>query len=544
MTKLFERRALRVAKQKANNQNASQNDLITPEEVYDVLKFAQAAYGGQFNGYFTPDLINARMKDISLSPQAATASQISAALLNPKENEQQLVGYSEYMELVSMLYKRILLYFSGLLSFDINYVALNVKDESEYKSTKYKNDLGIVADFFDKFNIKQEFRVVLKQMLRQEAYFGILRDDGERYTIQELPQQFCKLTGRWSNGLLFDFNMIWFWNGGVDINMYPAPFKRMYRDVYNVIKEKRYDPAIDIQFRTGGWVYWKQTSPKDGFVAFKLFPEIATVIPFLSPMMADAALQPVIRELQKNAYIAEASKLIVGQVEFIKDAVSKVKDSLSISPETLGKFLALMKAGIPDAIKVAAAPLANITGIEFDGNNEMYDSYLKSAASVSGVNSRLLYSFDRQNVLETQLSLDIDQNVLRPVYHQLENMLDYWVNQRTKKYKFKFMLEGFNTKIDRDARLKDAMTLAESGIVLEQKIASAIGMSPFDFRRMLAEGRENKFVEKLTPILKAAQMPKEAIDSSGRPKAADGDLSDSGAETREAGANEEKTQGG
>jgi hypothetical protein len=206
--------------------------------------------------------------------------------------------------------------------------------------------------------------------------------------------------------------------------------------------------------------------------------------------------------------------------------------------------LALMKAGIPDAIKVAAAPLANITGIEFDGNNEMYDSYLKSAASVSGVNSRLLYSFDRQNVLETQLSLDIDQNVLRPVYHQLENMLDYWVNQRTKKYKFKFMLEGFNTKIDRDARLKDAMTLAESGIVLEQKIASAIGMSPFDFRRMLAEGRENKFVEKLTPILKAAQMPKEAIDSSGRPKAADGDLSDSGAETREAGANEEKTQGG
>jgi hypothetical protein len=465
-------------------------------------------------------------------------------LLNPKENEQQLVGYSEYMELVSMLYKRILLYFSGLLSFDINYVALNVKDESEYKSTKYKNDLAIVSEFFDKFNIKQEFRVVLKQMLRQEAYFGILRDDGERYTIQELPQQFCKLTGRWSNGLLFDFNMIWFWNGGVDINMYPAPFKRMYRDVYNVIKEKRYDPAIDIQFRTGGWVYWKQTSPKDGFVAFKLFPEIATVIPFLSPMMADAALQPVIRELQKNAYIAEASKLIVGQVEFIKDAVSKVKDSLSISPETLGKFLALMKAGIPDAIKVAAAPLANITGIEFDGNNEMYDSYLKSAASVSGVNSRLLYSFDRQNVLETQLSLDIDQNVLRPVYHQLENMLDYWVNQRTKKYKFKFMLEGFNTKIDRDARLKDAMTLAESGIVLEQKIASAIGMSPFDFRRMLAEGRENKFVEKLTPILKAAQMPKEAIDSSGRPKAADGDLSDSGAETREAGANEEKTQGG
>lgn len=518
--------------------NASQE--ISVEQVYDVLKFAQMAYAGQFNGVFTPDLVNARMKDVTLSPQAATAAQISAALLNPKEMEQQLIGYSEFLELTSMLYKRILLYFSGLLSFDLTYVCTNIKEDSEYSSTKYKNDLATVADFFDRFNLKQEFRVILKQMLRQEAYFGILRDDGDRYTIQELPQQFSKLTGRWTHGLVFDFNMVWFWQAGVDVNMYPAPFKKMYREVYNVVKDKRYNPALGINDRNGGWVYWRQTSPKDGFVAFKLFPEIAATIPFLSPLMADVVLQPIIRELQKNAYIAEASKIIVGQVEFLKDTGSKVKDALTISPETLGKFLALLKAGIPDSIKVGAAPLANMTGIEFDGNNEIYDTYLKTASSVSGVNSRLLYSFDRQNVLETQLSLDIDQNVLRPVYHQLENILEYWVNSRTKKYKFKFALEGFNTKPDRDARLKDAMSLADTGIVLEQKFSAAIGMNPFDFRRMLAEARSNKFVESLTPILKAAQMPKEAVNEKGRPKTADDALTDGGESSRSSGTNEEK----
>lgn len=535
-----------MARKKKAETNSSSNTELTLDEVYNVLQFAQAAYNS-FGNMMTPDLVNARLKDVTLSPQAATAAKIDAALLNPKNNEQQLIGYSEFLELTSMLYKRILLYFSGLLAFDMNYVCTNAEDDSDYTSKAYKKDLAIVSDFFDKFNVKQEFKVVLKQLLRQEVYFGVMRDEAERYTLQELPQQFSKITGRWSNGLVFDFNMIWFWQAGVDVDMYPSAFKRMYNQVYEKVGSKKYDPAVSVGNRTGGWVYWMQTSPKDGFVAFKLFPEIGTIIPFLSPLMSDVVIQPLIRELQKNSYIQAATKLVFGQVEFLKDTSSKVKDALSISPDTLGKFLALMKAGITDAIKFSAAPLANTTAIEFTGDNAIYDSYNKAASSVSGVNSRLIYSFDRQNTLETQLSLDIDQNVLRSVYHPFENILEYWVNQRTKKYKFKFFFEGFNTKVDRDARLKDAMTLANTGIVLEQKIASAIGHSPFDFRRMLAEARANKFVENLTPIVLASQMPAEKsagqeTGGKGRPQKQDGELSQGGSDTRASGTNLEKTQ--
>ena len=115
-------------------------------------------------------------------------------------------------------------------------------------------------------------------------------------------------------------------------------------------------------------------------------------------------------------------------------------------------------------------------------------------------------------------------------------MLDYWVNKRTKHYKFKFIFEGFETAIDREERLNKAFKYAESGIVLEQKFASAYGLNPFEFRRMLAESRINGFVTNLTPIVKASQTPANA----GRPSKKDGDLSDSGAESREAGSNEEK----
>jgi hypothetical protein len=528
-----------LRKKKETPKVSSPSEELTIEQVYDVLKFANAAYNN-YQGIYTPDLVNSVMKGITLNTQEANLDNITKALQDPKNNEQKLIGYSEFMELNSMLYRRILLYFSGLMSFDWTYTSTNVIDSKEYSSPAYKRDLATVRDFFDRFNVKQEFRVAMKQMLRQEAFYAVFRDDGEKYILQELPQYYSKITGRWDFGLTYDFNFVFFLQPGTNLDMYPRIFKKLYNKAFEGKNVNQYDPALSINNRDSSFVYWVQTSPKDGFTAFKLFPEIASVIPMLAPLLGDAVLQPVVRSLQQNSYIQQASKLVFGQVEFLKDTSSKVKDSLSLDPVTLGKFLALLKAGIPDAIKVGAAPLANTAAIEFSGDNTMYDSYLKSTASVSGVNSRLIYSFDRQNVLETKLSMDIDQNILKPVYSQFSNMLEYWVNQRTKKYKFKFEFEGFNTSIDRAERLDTVTRLADSGIVMEQKFASAIGMNPFDFRRQLEETKANGFVKSLTPILKSNQMPGNA--GAGAPKKADGNLSDGGSDTRSAGSDEEKSQ--
>lgn len=510
--------------------------LLSKEEVYNVLEFAKSLY----QGIYTPDLVSSRMKDITMSPQKATMDGISKALESPKDNEQSLIGYSEYLELTSMLFKRVLGYFSGLMSFDWNYVCTTISDEKEYNTPAYKKDLGIVRDFFDKFNVKESFRTCIKQMMRAETYYGIFRDDGDRYILQELPQQYCKITGRFDWGLLYDYNLYWFLQPGVSLDLYPPIFKKMFNKMFGGKDITKYNPAASLDNRTGNFVYWTQTNPRDGFIAFKLFPEIATNIPFLSPFMMDVIMQPYIRSLQTDSYIAEASKIIAGQVGMLKDAKVSIKDQISLDPSTLGKFLQLIKSGLPSAIKVIAAPLENISSLEFDGNNDLYDSYLSTAASSAGINSRLLYSKDRQNVLETKESLIIDTNILKPVYSQFENALEYWVNQRTKKHKFKFILEGFETSIDRDMRFERVNSLADSGIVLEQKFASAMGLSPFDFRRMLEETKSNKFVEKLTPILKSNQMPGNA--GAGAPKKSEGSLSGGGADSRASGTNDEKAE--
>lgn len=512
--------------------------LISEKEVWDVLKFANNIYSGFYPGIYTPDLVNSRFKDVTLQPLVANLDKITTALSNPKENEEVLTSYSQWLELNSILYRRVLLYYSGLLSFDWNYIVTNIKDEKEYKSKKYKADLDIVRDFFDKFNVKDSFATVIKEMIRNETFFGVLRAEGQKYNIQELPRQYSKLIGRFDYGMLFAFNMNWFLQAGVSLDMYPQVFKKFYRQAFIKDNVKEYNPALPVGNRDSNFIYWVNTDPEDGFVGFKLFPEIGTNVSFLAAYMPDAVIQPLIRSLQIDSNIAKASKIISGEVPFL-DAKAKVKDAIAISPDLLGKFMALLKSSLPSMIKVASAPLENLGAIEFDGDSSMYDSYLSTAAAASGINSRLIYSKDRQNVLETKLSMDIDQNILRPVYQQFSNILEFWINQRTKHYKFKFIFEGFNTAVDREERLNTVFKYADSGIILEQKFASAIGMSPFDFRRMMEESSANDFVNKLTPIMKSNQMPAGA-SGAGRPEKSEKDMTENGSETREAGSNLEK----
>jgi hypothetical protein len=512
--------------------------LIKENEVWDVLKFAASYY----EGYTNPLLLNQRMQDIALSPLTATADNIDKALENPKNSETQLIGYSEFTEMTSMVYKRILLYLSGMLSFDLTYTCKNQMKESDYSSKQYKNDVKILTDFLDAFNIKKEFKTAIRQMIRNEVFFSILREEGDRYTMQELPKNYCLITGRWDYGLLFDFDMNWFFQSGVSVDMYPPVFKKMYNKAF-IDNNPNYKPNNPANQRGDNWVKWVQTSPKDGFWSFKFSPELVTRIPFLAPMLPDMVTQPIIRKLQTNSYIASASKLLIGEVPLLDKSVkgANVKDSVAISPEMLGKFLALLKAGLSESVKVGVAPLQNMQGISFDGSTPFYQEYLKTASSSSGVNSRLIYTLDKNNAIESQLSINVDEFLMMYVYPQFADYLDYHINKRTSKYKFRFDFEGTEFFTNRKERFETQMTLSDKGIVLPQKIAASIGMLPHIFIRQLEEGRASKFVDNLTPIQTSFTLGKNSTsDKGGRPASKDNDLSDSAAQTREDGGNIEK----
>jgi hypothetical protein len=511
---------------------------ISESETWDVIEFARNMYN-TYPTIFNPDLVNARMKDVTMNPLAAEEDGITRSLADPKNNELPLRGYSEFFEYTNMIYKRTLHYLGNMLAFDIVPICTNASGE-DYNSPAYKKDEAKMYDFLDKFDYKNEFTKISRQLLRQDAYFGVFRDDGSKYVFQELPINYSKITGKFEHGLLFDFNMMWFLGQtGVDINMYPPVFKKYLKRVMDG-KNNGYAPSKTVDSRTGEWVYWVQTSPEDGMWSFKMNQEQTGQVPYFAPMFPDVVMAPTIRALQKSKYIIEASRILVGIIPMLKDAKSgSVKDMFALSPEAMGKFANLFRQGLSSEIQVAIGPFEAVQSVDFHTTDtNMFEQYNKNLSAQTGLSSRILFSLDKPNALETQASMNVDEMVMTYLYPQFNHFMEFCTSRITKKFKFKFYFEGTNFSSDRTRRQKEALTFAQSGIVLPEKIAASYGVAPQDLKRMMEKAKVTKFDSNCMLLLNQFTQPTGGTASTtGRPQKADSDLTDAGQDTRSSGSN-------
>lgn len=485
-------------------EHISEQEVNQVLNAFDFLEFSNSYKSSYFNNsYLTPDLINQKMKDITMVSVEATIEDMEKALKDPKSNETVLKNYATSMENQNMYYKRLLRYFPDMASFNLNYDCINIEKDSDFSSKAYKDDLKKLDNFVSMFNAKQEFSTVFRQALRQGAFYGILRQDGAKYTIQELPADFCKITGRHPYGLLFDFNMNWFIGSyGNDINMYPPIFKRMYNRVFNKIT-KKYNPHENVDTRSSTFVYWTQCSPADGFWAWKISPEIATLIPYFSPMFPDMGFLPTVRKLQNDKYFIEASKLLVGILGFNKDTKSgQVANQVNMTPDLLGKFLGLARQGLNRQIGLVALPVDSIETVSFDvSENNIVTDYIKSLSQQGISSGDILMSNTKLNSHQSKLASAVDANFVKSVYSMFSNFIEYYVNSMTKKYKFKVSFHDVDIPDDRSERESRFKTLAGMGIVDIQYASRVVDLNPFDFERRLAMSKASKIEDKLIPLM-------------------------------------------
>lgn len=484
----------------------TENNVLTEQEVFDVLNFANAYYAGitASTGYnasvYTPFLTNERLSQIGLKPKKASKSTLERQFNDPIGNQKQLVGYSEYLKFTEAVSKRTLLYYGNLPAFDYTFVCRNAYSKEDFESPEYKADYRRLQDFLSHFDVKGQFAYAARRMLESDAFYSVFRTDGDNYEFQELPYDYCLITGRsldW--GFVFDFDMQWFLQQGLSINQYPPNFKALWKRVFGDREDlKDYNPSNGLKKRKGTFATWAQTSPlpsKGGFTCFKFNSDGYATIPFLSPMFSDAINKPMIRYLQQNQYIIASQKLLVGLIPLLKDQKSgQVADALAVKAETLGKFLGLLKQGLSDAIKVGGVPFSDLKDISFEQSDKsIYNEYNQNLSKQAGATSSLIYGSDRPTATEITLSSQIDEMIATSIYPQLEKWLSTYVNTLTKKYKFKFRLEGTKFQNSRKERLDTALKLAASGIVLPQKIAAAVGMNVFELQSQLQMHGNDEF---------------------------------------------------
>ncbi len=107
-------------------------------------------------------------------------------------------------------------------------------------------------------------------------------------------------------------------------------------------------------------------------------------------------------------------------------------------------------SGLPDNVKAVAMPTENTKMYQYnDTNTNIYENQLKTSAGQGGGISRVNYSSDCMSNAEIQYAVEQQYNIMRPMYSQFQNFLNFFVNKLTKKYKFKFIFDGCAYEFDR-----------------------------------------------------------------------------------------------
>lgn len=500
-------------------------ELLTKDEVEAVIEFSQGLYTyGQY-GTWSPFMSNQLLQNLNGTTKVPNSENVRKALMNYKENEDNIQSYMDFARVFDMLFSRVLKSYANALSFDLQIVCTNAYTNEDYTSDAYLKDKKRIYDFLNKFDYKNEFRKVTEQILTHETYYTWFRktkwnNKGMKYALQILPQDRCMLTGYWEKGLLFDFDMTYFLQTGVDIDGYDPAFKKYFKKVF-VDSEMfdNYKPTNKLNSRFGTYAMWTQTSPQDGAWCFKGNMDNFSAIPFLAPFLKNAISNDEIEQLQYNKDMAEAYAILAGEIATFDTAKSGTKaDQMVFNPKTLGSFMGKAKQGLSSTIKLAALPLENLKWYQFeDSNKEMYSEQLVTSAGVGTGASRLIYANDRMSNAEIEGALNEVYQTMKPLYYQFGNFLDFFANQVTKKYKFKFVFDGSNYLFERKDRFDNLNKLAEKGIVLSPSVwASAIGMQPQVFEASLAESKYSNWIEDFSQIMKNINTTSQ--NETGRPK--------------------------
>lgn len=523
----------------SNNQINENNPELSYFAEY-VKAFNSQSYGsGMF--MMSPQMLNSSIKDLNMISSNFSTEQITKMVMQPHNYEQELRKLSLFYFNSISLYQQTIKLWSNMLVFDWEPTPYTQDGKpitlQDMSSSAYKKDYAELSKFFNNFKVKQEFSKVLWNMCMYDTYYTSFREFEDHLYLQELPSTHCIIDAESYLGYLFSFDLSYFTNSGVDINSYSPAIRKMYSDSLNRTK-MNYNP--NLPNRNGKWVQWSTMTPDDSWV-FKFNSTFAGSVPPLLSALIDYSKIDKFKGLEEIKKELEAYKVIFATVPRLNNNKTGNKvDDFSISATEVGKFSSAVQSTLSRGLGFKATPLEEVKMFDFSpsaNEKNLLETELRNIMLQTGVSDALSASTS-MNMASAGIYKIVNSEAIKSTYTQFENFLEYQVNKRTKKYKYKIKIVG--TIFDREERIKRSNENMERGIITPE-IFSARGIQPTDAQNsmnfMFSLGMPDLF----RPIKTASTMnATEKSNGNGAPKKDVSELSDAGAQTRNDGENEAK----
>lgn len=522
----------KIAKTTAAENNNSEISHMKYEELTDELKkiFVAKDEPKQQHSFYAAKLKELMVQNVkktrSKSFTQYTKDMIKQYIQNPYSNIDTIRQVSAFLERSSMIYKKILEYFSCMPLFYYNLI-----NKVDFSKGVDKNILKTYNDVLIKLqeiNMKKEFSQIIATTLRDGIYCGFIYDgEGDGFFIQALDPQYCKVESVDAYGqYVISFNANYFKQG--NNSEFVSGINGDTEGIWDDVFVQGYNA-----FDTGGRDFQWFTLPPEKTICIIAGDDPTMPLPYFLPVFTSLLDLLDLEQILASKTELENYVLLLNKIPMVPN--SDGVDDFAVSDEVIEATQAMIDEVVPDLVGTAYTP-CEMEVVHFDKANTSEDTdrlaqSMHNLFSNTGISELVVSSGSSTNSVGLSHSIKNDESFAFKYLFRLEAWMNAYIKHNySEDFIFKFHPVSYFSKDEYIQQQKDAATL---GLPVKTSYATSLGMTPYE---MICQTYfENALdLQSLWQPLESSYMQSGTEDSQpGAPTKDDADLSDEGLKTRD-----------
>lgn len=433
-------------------------------------------------------------------------------------NEQKLREVSNYFFFSSGQYRRLVQYYTNILTYDY-IVVPKVKDEKSYGARNFEKDYQMILDYTDNSYIEETERFITFVTILDGVFYGYEKQIDNIVSIKQLPPRFCRSKYKINGTYGVEFNLNFF---------------DMYKDTN--LKIKLFDMFPDeflgyyLDYKAGKTKEWVQLDPR--FARCHKFQDQPK--PLLSDIFLELMDLKEYKEMDKSRSKLDLYKLITQKLPTDKETglpLLQLEEAKALHSNA-------KKMINQEGIDVLTSPLdVQAVNLQERGSTvkDNIERATKSVYEVAGTSKILFSSGSDGGSIGLSQSIKTDESVLFPLLDQYKRWRDNAFKKMVKNGKYSFEIIFPKITIYNRKEMFDMYKEAATFGYPKTLLSVAMGIKQTTFMNLI--NLENKYLN-LNEVMIPLQSSHTQSDSSGRPELQDEKLSVNGRKAKDNETNE------
>lgn len=455
----------------------------------DDLQFQRMMlHFAEFAKYIKKDLNNVQPNNTF--NKTFSKSDVIAWLANPHKYEKKLRDLSRFLLDSSSHYRRLIDYFSTMLTFD--YV-VDIYNQTDYEITKdliatIEKKYIATLNLLETMNIKHEFLKLTYRAFIDDIAYGYIYSTKNSFFFDLLNPDYCAISSIEDGCYNYSFSFNYFDTYPKDLERYAPEFREKY-EIYKKdrknMKWQELDSSKTICIKASNTDY---------------------PIPPLAGIFEDIYSLYEYKDLQLSKTELENYLLLIAKIPYQSDAKDR-ENAWALSLDIAKEYYQLMGNNLPDQIGLALSPFDSVESIKLNKSEKELDGVSLAENSIynsAGV-PKLIFNSDKASGAALNKAIMSDESTVFQLLRQFERWINRRLKDENKKINFKVTFLDITryNKNELATMYREASTV---GLPVKRHYCASLGLSPSDvMNSMLLENDVMKITDKFVPLKSAYQ---------------------------------------